>query len=149
MSKIHSIFVAALAATGIILASIAGWAAGPSDDVKAAYSAWDAAFQKADAKGIAGLYAEDALFLPANHEVIRGPAGVEAFFSGLFGKGATGHKLELIEAGGAGTMLYGTAKWSATGKDASGKDQPWAGIATHVFQKSPDGKLKIKLHTFN
>lgn len=149
MSKINSIYVAALAATGIMLASIAGWAAGPRDEVKATYSAWDAAFQKADAKGIAGFYAEDALFLPANHEVIRGPAGVEKFFAGLFGKGATGHKLELIEAGNAGNMLYGSAKWSATGKDSSGKDQPWSGVATHVFQKGSDGKLKIKLHTFN
>jgi ketosteroid isomerase-like protein len=41
------------------------------------------------------------------------------------------------------------AKWSANGKDASGKDQPWAGLATHIFERQPGGALKIKLHTFN
>lgn len=149
MSKFNSIYVVTLAVAVIILASIAGWAAGPRDEITAAYRAWDAAFQKADAKGIAGFYAEDALFLPATHDVIRGPAGVETFFAGLFSKGVTGHKLELIEAGAVGNVMYGSAKWSATGKDANGKDTPWAGVATHLFQKGSDGKLKIKLHTFN
>ncbi|BCH15140.1 hypothetical protein MesoLjLa_19910 [Mesorhizobium sp. L-2-11] len=39
--------------------------------------------------------------------------------------GVTGHKLELIEAEGDGNLLFGTAKWSAKGKDAKGADQPW------------------------
>ena len=29
------------------------------------------------------------------------------------------------------------------------QDQPWGGIATHVFERQGDGSLKIKLHTFN
>jgi hypothetical protein len=54
--------------------------------------------------------------------VITGPDGVEKFFGGLFG--------ELIEAHGEGNLLFGTAN----GKDANGADQPWAGLATHVFE---------------
>jgi uncharacterized protein (TIGR02246 family) len=149
MTKFNSFLIAILAAIGITLAGATASIAEPEADIKAAYAGWDSAFKSADAKALAALYADDALFLPANHEVIRGPGGVEKFFSGLFGNGVTGHKLELIEARGEGKLLYGTAKWSATGKDAAGKDQPWAGVATHVFEKSSDGKLKIKLHTFN
>lgn len=63
--------------------------------------------------------------------------------------GVTGHKLELIEAQGDGDLLVGTARWSATGKDAQGADQPWAGVATHVFEKQADGSLKLTVHTFN
>lgn len=121
----------------------------PGDDVKAAYSAWDAAFNNADAKAIAAFYTDDAIFLPATHDVIKGPAGVEKFFGGIFGMGVTGHKLELIEAQGEGNLLIGTAKWSAKGKDAKGADQPWAGVATHVFEKQADGSLKLRVHTFN
>lgn len=120
-----------------------------TDQVKSAYSAWDAAFNKADAKAVAAFYTDNAIFLPATHDVIKGPVGVEKFFGGLFGMGVTGHKLELIEAQGDGNLLFGTAKWSAKGKDASGADQPWAGTATHVFEKQPDGSLKVRLHTFN
>ncbi|MDQ1899722.1 DUF4440 domain-containing protein [Paracoccus sp. WLY502] len=123
--------------------------ADPADDVTAAYSAWDAAFNAGDAKAIAAFYGQDAIFLPATHDVIKGPGGVEKFFDGLFGMGVTGHKLELIEARGEGDMLVGTAKWSASGKDAQGADQPWGGIATHVFEKQADGSLKLTVHTFN
>jgi uncharacterized protein (TIGR02246 family) len=148
MSRIQSLFVAALLVCSVAI-SPAAYAASAEDNVKAAYAAWDTAFNKADAKEVAAFYADDAVFLPANHEVIRGPSGVETFFSGLFGGGASGHKLELIEAHGDGSLAYGAAKWSATGKDAEGKDQPWGGVATHVFQRQPDGSLKILLHTFN
>ncbi|MEZ2126831.1 MULTISPECIES: SgcJ/EcaC family oxidoreductase [unclassified Sinorhizobium] len=124
--------------------------AGPADDqVKAAYSAWDEAFNKGDAKAVAAFYTDDAIFLPATHDVIKGPDGVEKFFGSLFGMGVTGHKLEVIEVQEDGNLLVGTAKWSAKGKDAKGADQPWAGVATHVFEKQADGSLKLKLHTFN
>lgn len=99
-------------------------------DVKAAYAAWDAAFNKADAKAIAAFYTDDAVFLPATHDVIKGPAGVEKFFGGLFGMGVTGHKLELIEAQGDGNMMVGAAKWSAKGKDAKRRG-PALGWSSH------------------
>ncbi|MCT7377891.1 YybH family protein [Chelativorans salis] len=119
------------------------------DQVKAAYSDWDAAFGEADAKAIAAFYTDDAIFLPATHDVIKGPEGVEKFFAGIFDMGVTGHKLELIEAQGDGDLLFGTAKWSANGKDTNGADQPWGGVATHIFEKQADGSLKLRLHTFN
>ena len=149
MRNLYSLCFAFVAALAFSLAASLPVVASPDSEVKAAYAAWDAAFKKADAKAIAAFYADDALLLPADHKVIKGPSGVEKFFAGIFGMGATNHKLELIEAGGEGKLLYGSAKWSADGKDSSGKDQPWGGVATHVFQKQSDGKLKIKLHTFN
>lgn len=127
-----------------------GAGADPADDVQTAYSAWDAAFNAGDAKAVAALYGQDAIFLPATHDVIKGPEGIEQFFGGLFEMGVTGHKLELIEAqGGDGDLLVGTAKWSAKGKDAQGADQPWAGVATHVFERQEDGSLRLTVHTFN
>jgi ketosteroid isomerase-like protein len=148
MAPIRSIWFAIVLAisAGSATISLAG---SPEEDVKSAYAAFDAAFGKADAKAIAAFYVDDAILLPASHEVIKGPAGVEKFFSGIFAGGATGHRLEVIEARGSGTLLFGAAKWSAKGKDASGKDEPWGGLATHIFERQNDGSLKIKLHTFN
>ena len=124
-------------------------AKGHEDEIRPAYAAWDAAFAKGDAKAVAAFYADDAMFLPATHEVIKGPSGVEKFFTGIFSMGVTGHKLEVIEAHRDGGILYGAARWSAKGKDANGADQPWGGIATHIFERQADGSLKLKLHTFN
>jgi ketosteroid isomerase-like protein len=149
MRNIRLFCVAILVICAGTLVSMTAYAASPEEEVKAAYTAWDQAFSKADAKAIAAFYSDDAIFLPPSHDVINGPAGVEKFFKGLFTVGVTGHKLELIEAHGGGNLLFGAAKWSANGKDASGKDQPWGGLATHVFERQSDGSLKIKLHTFN
>jgi uncharacterized protein (TIGR02246 family) len=137
-----------------VVALIMGSGVARADDaqtqqVKAAYAAWDAAFNKGDAKGVAALYTEDSLLLPPSHDVIKGPAGVEKFFAGLFANGVTGHKLELIEAEGDGGLVAAAGKWSASGKDANGAPATFGGIATHVFAKQPDGSLKLKLHTFN
>ena len=118
-------------------------------EVKAAYAAWDAAFSKGDAKAVAAFYTADAVFLPPTHDVIKGPAGVETFFAGLFANGVTGHKLELVDLSGDDRTIVGAAKWSAQGKDANGAPATFSGIATHEFVRQADGSLKLRLHTFN
>lgn len=118
-------------------------------EVKAAYAAWDAAFSKGDAKAVAAFYTADAVFLPPTHDVIKGPAGVETFFAGLFANGVTGHKLELVDMSGDDKTIVGAAKWSAQGKDANGAPATFGGIATHEFARQSDGSLKLRLHTFN
>lgn len=116
-----------------------------TDDVTAAYAAWDAAFNKGDAKAVAAFYTDDAILLPPSHEIVKGPASIEKFFAGLFANGVTAHKLELIEVAAASAdTVVAAAKWSVKVKDGTG-----GGIATHVFTKQPDGSLKLKLHTFN
>jgi len=140
---------AGVLALGLGLSPAVSYAASPEEEITAAYAAWDEAFNKGDAGAVAAFYTEDALFLPATHDVHKGPSGVEKFFTGIFDMGVTNHKLELIEAHGDGNMLFGAAKWSADGKDASGGDQPWAGVATQIFERPDDGSLKLQLHTFN
>lgn len=120
-----------------------------TEDVTAAYAAWDEAFNAGDPSAVAANYSDDALFLPATHDVINGPDGVAGFFATLFEMGVTGHELDLIEAKESGDTIVAAANWSATGKDADGADQPWAGVATHVFEREDDGSLKLILHTFN
>ena len=107
------------------------------------------AFNKGDAKAVAAFYAGDASFLPPTHDVILGRDGIETFFAGLFASGVTGHALELIDTSGDNAIVIAAARWSAIGRDASGKEARFSGIATHIFERQPDGSLKLKLHTFN
>ncbi len=145
----RAIIASLLVCSSLIFTMTPGFSQSVEEQVAAAYSAWDAAFNAGDADAVGAAYTEDAIFLPATHDVIEGPAGVSEFFKGIFGMGVTGHKLELIEAGEEGDLIFAAARWSAAGKDASGVDQPWGGIATHVFERQDDGALKLRLHTFN
>ena len=117
--------------------------------IEAAYAAWDDAFNRADAKGLAALYAADCTFLPATHDIVRGPDGVERFFAGLFASGLSGHKLDLITLHEDAGTVAAAARWSTRGEGADGSPSTFSGIATHVFQRQADGSLKLKLHTFN
>jgi ketosteroid isomerase-like protein len=132
-----------------IAAPVGSFAADPKSDVTAAYAAWDAAFNKGDAKAVAAAYLPNAQLLPPTHEVASGPSAIEKFFAGLHENGVTGHKLELIDAGGNDKVVYGTANWSAKGKDKEGKPATFGGTATHVFERQSDNSLKLRLHTFN
>jgi ketosteroid isomerase-like protein len=128
---------------------VGSFAADLKSDVTAAYAAWDAAFNKGDAKILATAYLPNAKLLPPTHEVASGPAAIEKFFAGLHENGVTDHKLEVIDAGGDDKVVYGTANWSAKGKDKDGKPATFGGIATHVFERQADNSLKLRLHTFN
>jgi len=118
-------------------------------DVKAAYAAWNEAFNAGDAAKIAAAYTDDAMFLPPTHDVIKGPSEIETFFAGLLSNGVSGHDLEVIQVMEDGDEVIAAAKWSAKAKDSAGAENAIGGIATHVFQRQGDGSLKLKLHTFN
>jgi ketosteroid isomerase-like protein len=143
------IYAAAFALCLLIMAPVGSFAGDPKSDVSAAYAAFDAAFNKGDAKAVAALYLPNAKVLPPTHEVASGPAAIEKFFAGLHTNGVTDHKLEVIDAGGDDKVVYGTANWSAKGKDKDGKPTSFSGIATQVFERQADGSLKVRLHTFN
>jgi uncharacterized protein (TIGR02246 family) len=119
--------------------------ADPPADVKAVYTAWDRAFNDHDAKRIAAIFTEDAVLIPPSHKIIKGSRAVENFFRGNFEIDVTSHNLELIEVVTSDThTIVALAKWLAK---FSG--ETFDGTVTHVFQKQPDGTLKIRLHTFN
>ena len=144
-----AIRVAAMAAIVSFSAVSFSFAQDVEADVTAAYEEWNAAFNSADAAALAEAYTEDALLLPPTHTVMEGPAGVEEFFGGLFEAGISNHELELIEAGGDGSLVYATANWSAQSTGQDGTTSEIGGIATHLFERQDDGSLKLKLHTFN
>ena len=73
MRMIHA---SALALCLLTVAPVGSFAAEPKSDVTAAYAAWDAAFNKGDAKTLAAAYLPNAKLLPPTHEVASGPAAI-------------------------------------------------------------------------
>ena len=119
------------------------------DEARRALEAWNEAFNRGDAAGVAALYLADARFLPATHEVVVGPAAIEAFFRPMLAQGVTGHANELIVCGGQGALVYVASRWTVRSPSADGGSETSSGFAAHVLERQPGGGLKIHLHTFN
>ena len=97
------------------------------NQVKQAYSAWDAAFNKKDTNAIAAFYTDLLTSCRRPIRSSKAQTGLQNLFSGLFEGGVSGHKLEMIEANGNGNIIYAAAKWSAKGKDDKGKPKALSG----------------------
>ena len=124
-------------------------AADPKTDVERAFAAWDAAFNEGDLKGIVAAYLPNAKMLPPTHDVAVGQEAIEKFYAGALASGITGHKLEVIDAGGNDKIVYSTARWSAKGKDNNGQVTTFSGLSTYVFERQLDTSLKLLLQTWN
>ena len=68
--------------------------------VRQAQDAWNAAFNRGDAAGIAALYTQNATVLPPTHSVIKGTAAIRDFWHGLITAGFKEHGIELLDARG-------------------------------------------------
>lgn len=124
--------------------------AGPAGErVARAFAAWNAAFNRGDAKAVATCYAADAVVLPASHDIVGNPADIEKFWAGLITNHVTGHALEPFKVIEAASALIVASKWSAHGQDDKGNKTSFGGIATHVLQRQVDNSDKLLLHTFN
>lgn len=114
----------------------------------AALAAWNEAFNHGDAGAVAALYAAEARFLPASHQIVLGPAAIEAFFRPMLAAGVTNHTNELITCGGDGALVYVASRWTVQSPGKDGQLATSSGIATHVLERQGGG-LRIRLHTFN
>src|SRR2546421_11599639 len=101
----------------LTVAPVGSFAADAKSDVTAAYAAWDAAFNKGDAKAIAATYLPNAKLLPPSHEVMSAPAAIEKLFAEAHASGLTDHKLQVIDAGCDDKVMYGPANWRAKATD--------------------------------
>jgi ketosteroid isomerase-like protein len=91
---VRVIHAAAFALCLLTVAPVGSFAGDPKSDVSAAYAAFDAAFNKGDAKAVAALYLPNAKVLPPTHEVVSDPAAIEKFFARLHANGVTDHTAE-------------------------------------------------------
>ena len=148
MRLIHA---AAFALCLLTVAPVGSFAGDPKRDVSAAYAAFDTAFNKGRREGRCRLISPEREGATANPRGDVGSGGDrEIFRRAAPADGLTDHKLEVIDAAGDDKVIYGSANWSAKGKDKRWGVKP-ANLAfpTHVFERQADGSLKLRLHTFN
>ena len=117
--------------------------------VEAANLEWNKALNSGDAKGLAALYAENAILSAGDGKTLVGRAEIENLFQGFVDGGVHNHTLEVIEVGGSGKIIYQVAKWNAQGAETNGEKPSFGGITTNVLEQNADGKWLARSHIWN
>jgi uncharacterized protein (TIGR02246 family) len=112
-------------------------------------NSWNKAFNNADAKSLASLYAEKGVLSPGNGKALIGRAEIESLFKSFFEAGLNNHKLEIVTVDGDDKTLYQVAKWSARGAEKDGAATTFGGITTSVYKKDVNGKWVAQTHVWN
>lgn len=80
-------------------------------------------FAKGDAAGVASLYTEDGMLLPAGMESIKGKQGVEHFWQGVMGMGIKQVRLDTIEIDQGENMTAELGNYTLSGEDGKPVDK--------------------------
>src|SRR5262245_20439945 len=112
--RLSNVFVLA-AALGLAACGQSG--GNLSDEVT---GAWEAAFNKGDAAGVAALYADDARLMPPNHAFIQGREAIQEYMKEGFG-GDSGMQISIKadESVVLGSEAYRRGTYRITNKDGT------------------------------
>lgn len=109
----------------MLLGAMAGFAqAAPADEaaIRAQTTSWEKAYNGGDAKGVAALYAEDALLLPPGAPGVSGRAAILAFFTKDIASTKTAGAIFVLDpktdVGVSGNMGWESGTYKATVKGA-------------------------------
>jgi ketosteroid isomerase-like protein len=143
MRKVAIVSLVSLLLAGISSAQMASKAAGAgaADELR---QKWMAAANAKDAAGIAALYAEDAMVMPANAAAVKGRAAIQSLWKGMVDQ--LGSNVTLTRVGGwqGGDTGYESGTFAAMmgGVNDTGK-------YLITFKKGADGKWLITNDIFN
>ncbi|MGF6917397.1 YybH family protein [Paraburkholderia sp. 40] len=137
-------------ATCVVLALAAAQPALAQHDevIDRANTAWNAAFNKGDAHGLAAMYDDKAVVSPGNGTTVQGRAEIEKLFKSYFDAGVHDHTIDVVQANRVGNVMYETANWTAVA-EKDGKKTPYKGVLVKVMTKGADGKWRTTAHTWN
>lgn len=119
------------------------------NEIESAYSTWNDAFNRGDARALAACYAENARLLPPGHAPIEGTGAIEAYWDGMLKAGMTNHTLDLVSVEEGQRGAVAVARWSAKGKGRDGGERRFEGGVVHIFARRQGEPPVIWLHIWN
>lgn len=109
-------------------------------------------FVRHDADAALNYYAEDAMLLPLNQNIVRGKTSLSSFIKdGMKEAELINNNQQILDAGGTDGMIYilNQFNWQFKTPDNPQEIQSFPGKGIHVWQKQPDGQWKILLDLYN
>ncbi|MGH8246223.1 MAG: YybH family protein [Gammaproteobacteria bacterium] len=131
-------------------ASIAAAAhADPAREIQVSIERLQTALDKGDLDAVAGLYAENAVIIPSESEILHTKSAIRSFWADQITSGADGYRIDVVDSRIEGDRAYVSMLWSATVNTHNGGVVIFDGNLTNVLQRQRDGDWKISLQSWN
>lgn len=112
-------------------------------------TAFSGAFAQADFKTLAAMYAEDAIVLPPDGEMVKGRPAIEAFWKGVYDSGVKGVALTVVAVDSSGEMAAEVGKAVLTIKPANQQEVSQTAKYVVVWKRQKDGTWKLYRDIWN
>jgi uncharacterized protein (TIGR02246 family) len=106
------------------------------------------AFNARDAAKVGALYAEDAVLMPPNMPLIKGRAGIEAWFKGGFDQGFSNLRLAPFRSEVSGDLAYVAGTYTISAKPPAGAAVEDRGKYIEIWKRS-GGQWRMVSDIFN
>ena len=129
---------------GLVL-SIQGsaYAASPQEVVEKTRADYVAAFNAGDAAGVAGLYTEEAVYMPSTGERVEGRDAIKRYIEAGIKAGQSGLSVQPAETRQIGDAIYETGTYSMMAPGLDGQKATVKGNYLVLLRSAGDGKVQI------
>jgi len=107
------------------------------------------AVRKGDGAAIAALYTEDATLLPPDSDMVKGRAGIEAFWKGGLQMGIKEALLTTVVVSGAGDLAYEIGRFALKVQPEGKEVIEQKGKYVVVWKKAADEVWKLHVDIWN
>jgi uncharacterized protein (TIGR02246 family) len=128
--------------------------AAPSAEVDGIYQRFRAAYRALDLDAAANLYAEDALYLAPDSEIVRGRPAIRKVFEGFFAAvkqrgGQLDITFQIVDRRSAGGVTYDVGLYTLRTTGHNGEVNAFPGKFVTVARKGPDGVWRFQLDSYS
>lgn len=142
-------FLVPTAVTSVLLALQENKSAGGVSDVSEMGDEFAASLNARDVSRATSLYAEDAVLLPPNGELIRGLAAIEACWKDLLAQGLSEIRSRSLASGFSGDLGFETGEFELTIRVPGGPIVQDRGKYLNVLRRGADGRWRTTFDMWN
>lgn len=116
-------------------------------EVRALNDSMEAAFNRGDVERVSRFYADNARMRGAHSSEISGRSAITKFWTGI--KNPVRWKLDVVEVGAHRDFAYQKGRSHLTSRDANGQDRTYSSDFLVVWERQPDGALRVIMDLWN
>lgn len=118
-------------------------------EIEAANTKFIEALKRGDAAAIAGMYADNAIVMPPNSEMVRGRQAIQQLWQGFVGMGIKDAALKTVEVRGGRNQVYEIGTYTMSIQAQGQAEVKDSGKYVVVWRRQQDGPWMLQVDIWN